>query len=137
MRSLLPYVDMIKISDEETELLTDYQDPEQAARKLYRQGIKIVAITLGGEGAYVYCKEGGRKVSGFKSRVVDTNGAGDSIWGGFLYRISKMEKSLDDLGLDELEEIARFGNAVASLCVEKRGAIPAMPNLQQVEERLV
>ena len=48
-----------------------------------------------------------------------------------------MEKSLDDLGLDELEEIARFGNAVASLCVEKRGAIPAMPNLQQVEERLV
>ncbi len=137
IRSLLPYVDMIKISDEEMELLTDYQDPEQAARELYRQGIKIVAVTLGGEGAYIYCKEGGRKVSGFKSCVVDTNGAGDSFWGGFLYRISKSEKNLDDLGLDELEEIARFGNAAASLCVEKRGAIPAMPNVQQIKERLM
>ena len=29
-----------------------------------------------------------------------------------------------------------FGNAVASLCVEKKGAIPAMPELLQVEERL-
>lgn len=137
MRSLLPYVDMIKISDEEMELLTDFQEAEEAAKELYRQGIKIVAVTLGSEGAYVYCKEGGRKVSGFTSHVVDTNGAGDSFWGGFLYRISKLEKCLDDLGLDELEEIARFGNAVASLCVEKRGAIPAMPNLQQVEKRLV
>ena len=50
MRSLLPYVDMIKISDEETELLTDYQDPEQAARKLYRQGIKIVRSRLAAKG---------------------------------------------------------------------------------------
>lgn len=137
MRSLLPYVDIIKISDEETELLTDCHEAEDAAKELYRQGIKIVAITLGKEGAYVYCKEGGRKVSGFPSRAVDTNGAGDSFWGGFLYRVSKSEKRWDELDLDDLEEIARFGNAVASLCVEKRGAIPAMPNLQQVEERLV
>nr|WP_294493297.1 carbohydrate kinase [uncultured Mediterraneibacter sp.] len=137
MRSLLPYVDMIKISDEETKLLTDFQGAEEAARELYRQGIKVVAVTLGSEGAYVYCKEGGRKVSGFKSHVVDTNGAGDSFWGGFLYRISKSAKCLDELGLNELEEAARFGNAVAGLCVEKRGAIPAMPDLQQVEERLV
>lgn len=30
-----------------------------------------------------------------------------------------------------------FRNAVASLCKEKSDAIPAMPNLEQVEERLV
>ena len=28
------------------------------------------------------------------------------------------------------------GNAVASLCVEKKGAIPAMPELAQVERRI-
>lgn len=136
MRSMIPYVDIIKISDEETELLTGFQEVQDAAKELYRQGIKIVAITLGGEGAYVYCREGGRRISGFTSRVVDTNGAGDSFWGGFLYKISRLEKPWEELGLDELEEIARFGNAVASLCVEKRGAIPAMPGLPQVEERL-
>ncbi len=136
MRSLIPFVDVMKISDEETGLLTDKNGVEEAAELLFRQGVKIVAITLGSEGVYVYCKDGGRKVSGFKSQVVDTNGAGDSFWGGFLYKINSSGKSLDEIGLDNLEEFARFGNAVASLCVEGKGAIPAMPGLAQVEERL-
>ena len=38
--------------------------------------------------------------------------------------------------MNELEDFARFGNAVASLCVEKKGAIPAMPALDEVEKRL-
>lgn len=66
----------------------------------------------------------------------DTNGAGDSFWGGFLYRICSAEKPLEELTKEELAEYARFGNAVASLCVEKKGAIPAMPDLMQVEERM-
>lgn len=137
MRSLVPYVDLMKISDEETELLTDYKDIPKAAEALYRQGVKIVAITLGGEGAYIYCKEGGCMVPGFAvTHVEDTNGAGDSFWGGFLYKISTSEKQLDELTKEELAEYARFGNAVASLCVEGKGAIPAMPELSQVEERM-
>ena len=64
------------------------------------------------------------------------NGAGDSFWGGFLYKVSTAEKHLDELTQEDLKEFARFGNAVASLCVEKKGAIPAMPELAQVEERM-
>lgn len=121
MRSLIPYVDLMKLSDEETELLTDYKDIQDAAVELYRQGVKVVAITLGGDGAYVYCKDGGCKVPGFPvTHVEDTNGAGDSFWGGFLYKISTSEKHLDELTKEELAEYARFGNAVASLCVEKK-----------------
>lgn len=137
MRSMIPYVDIMKISDEETELLTDCKNVMEAAEELYRQGVKIVAITLGGNGAYIYNKEGGCVVPGFTVEyVADTNGAGDSFWGGFLYRISQSGKKVEALTLEELKEYARFGNAVASLCVEKRGAIPAMPKLSQVEERL-
>ncbi len=136
MRSLLPYTDIIKISDEETELLTDYKEAEAAAKVLYEQGIKIVAVTLGSEGAYVYCKEGGRKVPGFASKAVDTTGAGDSFWGSFLYKISQSGKHIEEFNLDELAEYAYFSNAAASLCVEGKGAIPAMPYLSQVEERL-
>lgn len=137
MRSLVPYVDLMKISDEETALLTDYKDVQEAAEALYRQGVKIVAVTLGGKGAYIYCREGGIEVPGFNvTQVEDTNGAGDSFWGGFLYKISTSGKLLDELTMKELAEYARFGNAVASLCVEKKGAIPAMPELSQVEERL-
>ena len=137
MRSMIPYVDLMKISDEETELLTDCKDVQEATKALYDQGVKIVVVTLGGKGAYVYCKDGGYMVAGFSVTCLeDTNGAGDSFWGGFLYKICSSEKQLDEITKDELIEFARFGNAVASLCVEKRGAIPAMPDLLQVEERM-
>ena len=126
----------MKISDEETELLTGKVSPEEAAAVLFQKGIKIAVITLGSKGAYLYCKEGGVHIPGFVSKVVDTNGAGDSFWGGFLYKISTSEKQLDELTQEDLKEFARFGNAVASLCVEKKGAIPAMPELAQVERRI-
>lgn len=137
MRSLLPYVDIMKISDEETELLSGYENVIEAAEELYRQGVKIVAITLGRNGTYIYNKDGGRIVEGFAVEyVADTNGAGDSFWGSFLYKLSQSDKRIDELTLEELAEYARFGNAAASICVEKKGAIPAMPKLTQVEERL-
>ena len=136
MRSLVPYVDIMKISDEETKLLTDKESPEEATEILFRKGVKIIAVTLGSDGAYLYCKEGGVHIPGFVSKAVDTNGAGDSFWGGFLYCISKAGKRPEAFTMDELKEYVRFGNAVASLCVERKGAIPAMPELAQVEERM-
>ena len=137
MRSLIPYVDLMKISDEETELLTDEKEVEKAAEILYRQGVKIVAVTLGHKGAYIYGKDGGCVVPGFEAtQIGDTNGAGDSFWGGFLYQIIVSGKRLEELTKDDLAKFARFGNAVASLCVEKKGASPAMPTLEQVRERL-
>ena len=136
MRSLIPYVDIMKISDEETKLLTDKESPEEAAEILFKKGVKIIAVTLGSDGAYLYCSEGGVHIPGFVSKAVDTNGAGDSFWGGFLYCISKGGKRPEDVSMDELKRYVRFGNAVASLCVEKKGAIPAMPTLAQVEERM-
>lgn len=136
MRSLIPYTDIMKISDEETELLTGEKEPQRAAEILFQKGVKIIAVTLGSKGAYLYCKEGGVYVPGFTSKVVDTNGAGDSFWGGFLYCISKAEKTPETFTLDELKEYVKFGNAVASLCVEKKGAIPAMPSIEEVKERM-
>lgn len=136
MKSVLPYVDVMKMSDEETELLTGVVDPAKAAALLVEGGIPLVAVTLGADGAYVCTKDGGQVVSGFKSKVVDTTGAGDSFWGGFLYMLVSSGKKPADVTLEEAVEFARFANAVASLCVEKRGGIPGMPSLEEVKERL-
>lgn len=136
MRSLIPFVDVMKISDEETDLLTDEKDPEKAAEALYEQGVKVIVVTLGSKGAYVFSKDGGQYVEGFPSEVVDTTGAGDSFWAGFLHMLAKSGKKAEELSREELYEAARFGNAVASLCVEGRGAIPAMPDLEAVTNRL-
>ena len=140
MRSVLDQVDIIKISDEETELLTGKKDPEAAAAVLLDKGISIVAVTLGAKGALVAVREGMESIPGFAAKAVDTTGAGDSFFGGFLWKL--MEKGLgagrkpEEMTLSEAAEAGRFGNAVASLNVEKRGAIPAMPSLEEVEKRL-
>ncbi len=136
MKSVLAYVDVMKLSDEETVLLTGMKEPEKAAQALLEKGISIVAVTLGADGTYIATKEGGAYVPGFASNVVDTTGAGDSFWGGFLYQLSKSNKKPQEISLEEAKEFARFGNAVASLCVEKRGGIPAIPAMEQVLERL-
>jgi len=136
MRSVVPYVDVMKISDEETELLTDVVEPEGAAKKLLEQGVAVVAVTLGDKGALVCTKEGTKHVPGYKAQMVDTTGAGDSFWGGFLHSLIESGKKPQELSLEEVASFARFGNGVASLCVEKRGAIPAMPTLEEVMKRL-
>lgn len=136
MRMVIPYVDVMKLSDEETVLLTDRKEPGEAADYLIQHGVPLVAVTLGAEGAYVATKEGGQIVPSFKSNAVDTTGAGDSFWGGFLYCLLENGKKPAEVTLQEAVEFARFGNAVASLCVEKRGGIPAIPKLEEVKKRL-
>lgn len=136
MRSVLPLVDMMKLSDEETVLLTGEKDPQGAAKRLMAQGISCVVVTLGADGALVATREGTRHIAGFACNCVDTTGAGDAFWGGVLTRLAESGKKPGALTLDELAYFARFGNAAASLCVEKRGAIPAMPSRAAVEARL-
>ena len=65
MRSMLPFADMIKLSDEETALLTPYENPDEAANYLLDHGIKIVAVTLGKEGVLICNRKDHQKVSGF------------------------------------------------------------------------
>lgn len=68
--------------------------------------------------------------------MVDTTGAGDSFWGGFLNCLLESGKKALEISLQEATDFAKYGNAVASLCVEKRGAIPAMPTVREIKERL-
>lgn len=136
MRSVIPYVDVMKISDEETELLTDITDSEEGARKLVAMGVSIVAVTLGENGALVATKEGCMVVPGYKADMVDATGAGDSFWGGFLNCLLESGKEVSEISLNDAVDFAKYGNAVASLCVEKRGAIPAMPTVEAIKERM-
>ena len=93
-------------------------------------------VTLGAEVAYVSKDGKGLLVPGFKSSAVDTTGAGDSFWGGFLYQVCRSGKRPEEISLEEAAEFAKFANGVASLCVERRGGIPAMPELSEVMERI-
>ncbi|OFK22688.1 PfkB family carbohydrate kinase [Olsenella sp. HMSC062G07] len=136
MRSVVPYMDLVKISDEEAGLVTGFADPAEAAAALLDQGVKVVCVTLDAEGAYVATKDGSATVPGFRVDAVDTTGAGDSFWGGFLCAFVDSRLDPRDVRLEDARSFARFGNAVASLCVRGRGAIPSMPTLSEVEKLL-
>ena len=132
MRSMIPYADIMKISDEETALLTDYSDPKEAAQALLDQGVACVVVTLGKDGALLKTAQVEIVEKGKERKVVDTTGAGDSFWGGILSRFAKDGISPAEITEEKAREYVRFANAVAGLGVEKRGAIPAMPTLEQV-----
>ena len=133
---MIPHTDLMKISEEETLLLTDENDYQKAANVLMQRGVKIVVVTLGKLGAYVQTKQGGTLVKGFRNKAVDATGAGDAFWGGFLFQFSRCGKAPETVTTEEAAEFADFGNAVASVCVQKHGAIPAMPDMTQVMEQL-
>ena len=136
MRSIVPFMDLLKMSAEECPLMTGIDDPEKAAQALLDQGVSVVVVTLDADGAFVATKEGSRTVESFRVEAVDTTGAGDSFWGGFLAAFCESGKKPADVTLEDACAFTRYGNAVASLCVRTRGAIPAMPSLEAVKALL-
>lgn len=133
MRSVLPLCDIVKLSEEEMLLLTGFEAPEQAAEALLGRGVKLAIITLGADGAYWrYGKDSGT-VPGFRVKVADTNGAGDTFFGAFVSRIAK-HGGLDGLTPERLERYVRYANRAASITASRPGAIPAMPTEDELTE---
>ena len=133
MRKPLPLVDVLKISDEETALLSGKADPAEAAEALAAQGIKLILVTLGNAGVYYKFGDLTGTVAGFSVKVADTNGAGDTFFGAVLRCLAKRPDPLEGLDKEELENILRFSNKAASLTVSRPGAIPAMPRLEELK----
>lgn len=134
MKSMIPYADIMKVSDEELVLLTGVEDYNKAVTQLLELGPKLVAVTLGSDGVLLAGEYKREKVEGFKVNAIDTTGAGDSFWGGFLSEYLKQEKSLEEFTWEEIKNCAVYGNATAALCVQRRGGIPAIPKKKEVEQ---
>ena len=133
MRIPLPLVDVIKLAEEELPLITGAAGPEEGTRILEEQGIKLILVTLGGDG--VFCRWQGRtwRQPGIPVKVADTNGAGDTFFGAVLSRLCKREgKPLDGLEAAELKDILAFANRAAAFTCSRSGAIPAMPTLAEL-----
>lgn len=137
MRRPLPLVDIIKLAEEELPLLTGGAGLEDGAALLEEQGVKLVLVTLGGDG--VFCRWQGQswRQPGVSVTVADTNGAGDTFLGAVLSRLCRRGvQPLTGLGRTELEDILAFANQAAALTCSRSGAIPAMPTLEEVKSML-
>ena len=132
MKELLPLVDIIKVSEEELYLLTDTESIPDGADKLLNEGISIVIVTLGENGAFYKTPFSQGKSDAFTGKVADTNGAGDTFFGAFLSQIDDFESFVHNKN-SVLCDAVRFACAAAGLSVRKSGAIPSMPTKQETE----
>jgi fructokinase len=113
---------VVKVSDEELEFLTGGHDPAP----LWRDGMRIVVVTHGAEGATLHTRSEAISEAGFRVEAVDTTGAGDGFVAGLL--VGLLER-----GTENLRESLRFACAVGAITTMGRGAIPALPTRTQVE----
>lgn len=134
MRTPLPLVDILKLSDEELPLMTGSDDPQEGSLRLAKEGIDLVLITLGAGGAFYRWQGKTGLVPGVSTTVADTNGAGDTFLGAVLSRLTLRSTLLEGLTIPELEEILTFANRAASKTCSRSGAIPAMPTLAELED---
>ena len=132
MRSVIELADVMKVSNEESIFLTGAESYEDAADRLLAMGPKLLAVTFGEKGVLMATQNRKEIIKAFKTKAVDTTGAGDSFWGGVLCGILSLNKPIEKLEWEEIRKCAVLGNAVAGLCVQKRGGIPAIPSKEEV-----
>lgn len=136
--SVIPYCDIIKVSDEEMELITNVTDLERGSELLLNMGPRIVLVTMGERGSFIRTKDFVKKYETYSVPVVDTTGAGDAFVGAFLYSLISLSKDNKQVSLDidsgQIDGIMNFCNAAGSLTTRKKGAIPAMPTRKEIDE---
>lgn len=136
MKQGLRWCDIVKVSEEELFLLTETWDIRLGIDRLLEIGCRLVLVTQGENGCCAAHRTGFAQMPAFKVKAIDTTGCGDSAMAGCLYKILTGAKAPEELDTDDLIGITVFANACGALCATRRGGIPAMPTLTEVEELL-
>lgn len=127
MAPYLPYIDYLFPNLEEARMVTGLTEPEDIADAFLNCGVSHIVIKLGAEG----CLGASRKERFYapaypKSHCIDTTGAGDAFVGGFIHGL---------LNRRRFKDCARFANAVASIAVERHGALQHEIHIDEIMRR--
>lgn len=137
IRTVLAAADIIKISDYETEFLYGTADPKEAIARLCAEySPKMVFLTCGNQGAYLWKDNVLLHEPCFDVKTIDTTGAGDSFCGAALHMLLAFGMVPEQLTESDCRTLLRYASAAASLTTTKRGAIPALPDQAEIEALL-
>ena len=131
----LSVCDVVKISDNEIEMMTGIADFDQSAAQLLQQypNITLLNLTAGRDGSYAFYKD--KKVYRgitHNDGVIEKTGAGDTFCGSMLNFV--LEHGLADMTEKDLGDMLTFANTAAYLVTTKKGAIRSMPERNKIEE---
>lgn len=130
----LAHCDILKISDNEIQWLTGEEDFTKGVEwiKSRFNDIKLILVSMGGEGSRAYYNNGMVEVAPFlQDTTIETTGAGDTFGACVLNYVC--ENGLDNLSEDNLKEMLTFANAAASIVTTRKGALRVMPTKEEVE----
>jgi len=130
VRSLGARCTLVKLSDEDAELLQPDSDPDDVARTLLQgERTQLVVLTRGGDGATAFTPDAEWSGRPRPIEVVDTVGAGDAFMAATLAQLSDLDAfghPGPGLPLDEssVGRLLRGAMEVAAVTCERRGANP-------------
>jgi fructokinase len=123
--SWLPYVRLLKLSDDDAEWLADGADPAEAVGSWLDAGVDAVVLTRGGDGLTVHTGSGQVSVPPAPTRVIDTIGAGDTVQGALLAWLHERNvRQLTKVDSDDWRQALTFAAKAASITVSRSGAEP-------------
>jgi fructokinase len=121
--------DVVKASDEDLNWIDPNHAPERVAETWLGLGPSIVAVTMGGQGAFAMCAAGSVRVPALPVEVVDTVGAGDAFMTGLIDALWSLDllgaakrADLAHISLDDLQTVVQAAARVAALTVTRAGA---------------
>lgn len=123
---------ILKISDNEIEFMFGHNDYDKAAYDLFDKypNIKLIFITLGGDGSCAYTRNAKAKADVYDVETVEKTGAGDTFFGCALSCI--LDNDISAFDENKLTEILEFANAGASLITTRKGALKVMPSKKEI-----
>jgi fructokinase len=126
----LPYVDILKVSEEELLFLRPDMEEEIALEDLVKQhSIKLILVTYGSNGSGIYVNHNLIKVDAFKVDSIDTTGAGDAFFGSFLSSYYEEPTSTKEV----LQAYLRRANACGAIATLRKGAIGSLPTQTELD----
>lgn len=131
----LHFAEIIKISEEEADFLFGETDCGKACDIIYKKyNTNMIIITRATKGCYAQINGKSYTSYAYDIKTIDTTGAGDSFLAGVLYNLIKLDKKIEALTDQEITDLLDFANATGSLVTTKKGAIPAIPTLNEINE---
>ncbi|MBJ7338740.1 carbohydrate kinase [Mycolicibacterium sp.] len=126
---LVEKADVVKASDEDLHWIDPARTPEQIARAWHEAGPSIVAVTMGGQGAFAVCAAGTVRVAARPVEVIDTVGAGDSFMTGLIDALWSLDllggdrrAALAKIDVDTLEDVLQAAALASAVTVARAGA---------------
>jgi len=132
-KEIIKVTDIIKVSLEEANLITEEINEETMIDKLHDFGAKVVTMTKGKDGSILSINKEKVIVPSISVKMVDATGAGDAYIGAILAQIAKENNPKETLfDVESMKKIIAIANKVGARTTEKYGAIQAIPRLEDI-----